>query len=230
MAKAFKNWLNWELKDLLADFYTYPKRKILFLFLGVFGGFWAFFKSWRAVDAGVLMSFDSLALERVAAMRTPFLDGLFSLITQFGSRYFIALAFLILAVFLFARRRRRAAATVALTILGSGLAVYLFKESFNRLRPDGCPLDDPSFPSWHAALSFYFYGTLFSLATRFVKMKWRNVLILGLGLGLLVLSVAFSRIYLGCHYPSDILGGFILGGIWVLIAAILIDFLYPWKK
>lgn len=230
MAKNFKDWLNQELKELRSGFYVYPKTKILLLILGIFLGLLAFFKLWLITSDGLLRDFDNSFIQKISYFKTPLLDNLFFLITQFGSRYFIVIAFLLLAIFLFRKRRRRAAATVFFTLLGSGLAIYFFKENFNRLRPDGCPLDDPSFPSGHAVLSFYFYGTLFSLITRFVKLKKRKVLILGACFGLLVLLIALSRIYLGCHYPSDILGGFILGGIWVLIAAILIDFLYPWKK
>jgi undecaprenyl-diphosphatase len=226
MAKAFKSWLNWEIKDLLNRFYTYPKRKFLFLFLGIFLGFWAIFNLWLVIDSGTLNDFGDSIIRNIASIKAPFLDKFFFFITQFGSRDFIVLSFMVLATFLFAKRRRRAAATVFFTLVGSFLAIYLLKENFNRLRPSGCGLNDPSFPSAHAALSFYFYGTLFSLATRFVKLKWREVLALGTGLGLLILLIAFSRVYLGCHYPSDILGGFILGGIWVLAAAILIDFLY----
>lgn len=226
MAKNFKGWLNQELKDLRGGFYIYPKRKILFLVLGVFFGLLAFFKFWLATKDGALSDFDNLFIEKISYFKTPFLDNFFFLVTQLGSRYFIIAIFLILSIFLFKKRGRRAATTVFFTLLGSYLAIFFLKESFNRLRPDGCPLNDPSFPSGHAASAFYFYGTLFSLATRFIKLKKREVLVLGLGLGLLILLIAFSRIYLGCHYPSDILGGFILGGIWVLIAAILIDFFY----
>lgn len=226
MAKAFKNWLNWELKDLLATFYTYPKRRLLFLFLGIFGGFWAFFRAWQSVAGGNLARWDALTMAKVGAMQTPLGDRFFFFVTQFGSLSFIIIAFLVLAIFLFAKRRRRAAATVFFTLAGSYLAIFLLKENFSRLRPDGCPLGDPSFPSGHATTAFYFYGTLFNLITRFAKMRWREVLALGTGLGLLILLIAFSRIYLGCHYPSDILAGFLLGGIWALTAAILVDFLY----
>ena len=53
-----------------------------------------------------------------------------------------------------------------------------------------------------------------------------TVVILGITLFFLISLISLSRIYLGYHFPTDILGGFLLGGVFLLIAAILIDFLY----
>jgi len=67
---------------------------------------------------------------------------------------------------------------------------------------------------------------LFNLITRFVKLRKRYVLVLAMAFGFLVFLVALSRIYLGYHFLTDIVGGFLLGGVFLLISALMIDFLY----
>ena len=133
-----------------------------------------------------------------------------------------------LAIFLFKLKRKKAVAAVFLTLVGSGLFIYFFKTMFNRERPFGCLAgkDCFSFPSGHATIAFYFYGMLFHLINRFVRLKKIVGWSLGLFFGFLILLIAFSRIYLGYHYPTDVIGGFFLGGIFLLVAAILVDFLY----
>lgn len=235
MAKTFwlkkiniKSWVDREKKDLKDGFYLYPKRKFLFLFLGVFLLFFYIFRLWTATSFRRVRYWDNLIVLQMDQLRTPFLDSLFSFLTNFGSGYFIIGVFLILAIFLVKQRKRKATAAVLLTLVGSEFFIYLFKDFFARPRPFGClsGKDCFSFPSGHATIAFYFYGLLFYLLIRFIKLKKTTFWILGLILGFLILLVAISRIYLGYHYPTDIMGGFLLGGIFLLIAAILIDFFY----
>jgi len=225
---SFKNWVNQEKKDLKNGFYSYPKRKILFLVLGVFLLLGAIFRLWLVISFETVSLWDNLAVHQIKQFRTPFLDRFFSFLTIFGSGYFIIGAFLILAIFLARQRRRKAAVAVFLTLVGSGLLLYLFKDFFSRPRPFGClsSKDCFSFPSGHATIAFYFYGMLFYLIVRFIKLKKIAVWLLGLGLTILIFLVALSRIYLGYHFPTDIIGGFLLGGVFLLVVAILVDFFY----
>ena len=111
-------------------------------------------------------------------------------------------------------------------------AFYKFlKICFERPRP---PVDmrlveasNFSFPSGHSTMSMMFYGFLIYFAYKFIKNKiLRNVIITFLCLT--ILSIGFTRIWLGVHYPSDILGGFSLGLFWLSLFVVLdkID----WKK
>lgn len=226
------SWLIWEKNDLKNDFYLYPKRRFLVGVLMVSFLFWGIYRLWLATFSRAVIVMDQRAIELISTFKNPALDSFFSLLTFLGSGYFIGFCSLVLAFWLIRQRRKRAAFIAFSTLFGVGLLIFVFREIiFGRPRPSGCipsALGQScfSFPSGHATISFYFYGLLFSLITRFTRLKVKTAAIMGLGFSGLVLLVAFSRVYLGYHFLSDIIGGFFLGGIFVLVSAILIDFLY----
>lgn len=223
-----RGWFKQEKNGLKSDFYSYPKRKFLFLFLVVAVIFQIFFKLWSATSFKTIIVWDNFIVNSLRQGRSPFWDSFFLFWTNFGSIYFIAAVFLILVFFLVKKRMKKAAFSVFLTLISSLFLISLFKDIFGRPRPFECPFtkDCFSFPSGHATIAFYFYGMLFNLTTRFIKLRKRYVLLLGLALFFLILLVALSRLYLGYHFLTDIIGGFLLGGVFLLLAAILIDFLY----
>lgn len=224
----FKNWLKIEKNELKSDFYHYPKRRLLILLFGAFLLFWALFKLWAKTSSQTVIYWDNWVVSLMDQNRNPFWDRFFMGVTNFGSIYFILFAFLILAIFLFRKKAKKAVVVVFLTLIGSGALIFIFKDLFSRERPFGCPFERDcfSFPSGHTTIAFYFYGMLFNLSTRFIKMRKRYAFILGWSLAILVSLIALSRIYLGYHFLTDVLGGFLLGGIFLLIVAIMTDFLY----
>jgi undecaprenyl-diphosphatase len=117
------------------------------------------------------------------------------------------------------------AAPLALVAGVSHFIVRGIKQSINRLRPDlgilpDGPLD-PSFPSGHATLYTIFLGLLAYLAWRRLRPGWSRRLSLAICLGLMVL-VGPSRVYLGQHWPSDVLAGYLLGsGLLLMIIAVI---------
>ena len=224
----FKSWLRQEKNGLKSDFYAYPKEKILWRILGIALLFLAIFRLWTMISFQRMAQWDLWLVNQIEQLRNSTLDVVFLFLSNFASGYFIIVAFLILTFFLTRKKRKKAAFTVFLTLVGSGFFIWFFKNLFSRSRPFGClsERDCFSFPSGHATMAFYFYGMLLNLITRFFKLRKRYVLVLTVIFGFLVSLVALSRIYLGYHFLTDIVGGFLLGGVFLLISALMIDFLY----
>lgn len=142
-------------------------------------------------------------------------------ITFFGSGQFLLPANILLAVyFLFMVKHRWYSLRVPVVSLGSFIVMSALKLYFSRARPD-----DPvykaalgfSFPSGHAMSAMTFYGLIIFLVWKGVNnlaLRW----ILTLLLVIFICLIGFSRIYLRLHYASDVLAGFSLGVIWLVLS------------
>lgn len=121
---------------------------------------------------------------------------------------------------LFAALRRWREAAVMLLAAGGGVAISQgLKLAFGRDRPEESlrlvEAINASFPSGHAMLSAVVYLTLGALASRFVERRRVKVFAM-VGAVLVAVLVGVSRVYLGVHWPSDVLGGWCLGAAWAL--------------
>jgi undecaprenyl-diphosphatase len=119
--------------------------------------------------------------------------------------------------FLALNRRFRAAGFLVIS-LGSGMIISrLLKDFFVRPRPTVVPklthFDPGSFPSGHSMLSALVYLTLGSILSRMAASKVAKAYFLSVAIALSVL-VGLSRMYLGVHYPSDVLAGWAAGSVW----------------
>jgi undecaprenyl-diphosphatase len=140
-------------------------------------------------------------------------------VTSLGSVTVLGLIVLLAVVFL-ASLKRWSEALVVLVGAGGGVAISQgLKQLFGRERPDlvyrAVEAANPSFPSGHAMLSAVVFLTLGALAARFSDLKRIKVLALSSGV-LLSLLVGASRIYLGVHWTTDVLGGWSLGAVWAM--------------
>jgi undecaprenyl-diphosphatase len=123
---------------------------------------------------------------------------------------------------------RRVAATLAAAVIGIPPLVVLLKPLYARPRPDVVAhldfVDSSSFPSGHALAASIFFGTLALIASRIVLDDLHRAAIVG-SASIMIVLVALSRVYLGVHYPSDVVGGVLVGTTWslfVLLAAHLV--------
>ena len=168
---------------------------------------------------GTLLVVDLPLLNFVRQAVQPGLTPVVIALTQFGSGKVIALLTVAVAALLLWRRYWLDTLWLAINVaLIAGVGNYLIKFLFLRARPGIEHLVTEthySFPSGHAMGSLLFYGTLIVLLPRFIPQQQICRVCQGL-LGLFILMIGLSRLYLGVHYPSDILGGFLLGGAWLL--------------
>jgi undecaprenyl-diphosphatase len=112
---------------------------------------------------------------------------------------------------------------VVITLAGAGLLNWLLKISFGRVRPEpffDYPLPgSPSFPSGHALFAASVFGGLAALLAPRLKHRPLKIAI-WISAALLILLVGLSRVYLGVHYPSDVLAGYAVAIIWVNFVAL----------
>jgi undecaprenyl-diphosphatase len=132
------------------------------------------------------------------------------------------LSFITLAVagFLVLQRKTHAALFVLVAVGGGLLLSSLLKMGFDRPRPDlvphGSVVYTASFPSGHSMMAAVTYLTLGALLARVQPRRSLKLYLLGLAV-LLAVAVGVSRVYLGVHWPTDVLAGWALGAAWALL-------------
>jgi undecaprenyl-diphosphatase len=149
------------------------------------------------------------------------LDAAMMLASFLGSAYFVIPMLALAAILLLRRRRLAEAIYLSTAYAGSGALNYVLKLFFHRLRPDlpwSPGTQDFSFPSGHAMNSFTFYVGL-AVVVWLVAGRRAGITALAGGL-LVVLLVGLSRVYLGYHYVSDVLGGYSAALLWLVLWAV----------
>ncbi|OWA35634.1 hypothetical protein B9G55_10770 [Saccharibacillus sp. O16] len=171
-------------------------------------------------DEQAVVHFDHKWIGRVQGQETLFLTKTAETLSWIGStKVVIVLVLALIAFLLFVPRLRWEPLLVLIATGGSALLNILLKNLFRRERPDIHRLADEysySFPSGHSMGAFALYGILAYLLWRMIRpMGWRiAALVLCI---LLTLSIGLSRVYLGVHYPSDVIGGYIASGAWLAL-------------
>jgi len=166
------------------------------------------------------VSIDNTVAETVFAMRTDFSAKIFYAITQLGHQYVILGGMVLLSVIFIVRKEGHHVAGLLISVLGSALTVQVGKYIFKINRPTQYsyyPMDSFSFPSGHATAVVAFYGIVFYALIRDAK-RLKVKFILLVSWLLLVLLIGFSRIYLCEHFVSDVVGGYLLGLLWLLLS------------
>jgi len=161
-------------------------------------------------------TFDLAIRTYVHQFASPAMTRLMFTITYLGGNGLVMAAFLALLIFLHLRWRR-ATVWLLITLAGATILDVSLKLAFHRPRP--APFFGPiphtySFPSGHALFSFCFYGVVAGLVAGRLRSHALRAL-LWICAALLVLAIGTSRIYLGVHYPSDVIGGYLTATIWV---------------
>jgi undecaprenyl-diphosphatase len=176
----------------------------------------------EGVAEGETEAFDHAIRRAVNGLASPALTGAMRALTELGSPRLLV-PFSLLAVAAFLRvDRRRAAVLVAVTMLGVALLDSGLKLLFQRERPAPffglVPPSSYSFPSGHALASFGFYGVLAALLAARTRRRALRILTWAAA-AVLVGAVGLTRVYLGVHYPSDVLAGWAAAFVWVVAVA-----------
>lgn len=189
---------------------------------------WIFAKISDEVLEKESYTFDTRILLAVRRLHTTLLDQAMMGITFIGDPSVLFVICVCMGVWLYRHHRRSQATTLLISAVGAiALNVWL-KYVFARTRPNLwehiVDVGRYSFPSGHAMVSLVIYGLIgYILATRFPQQQ-KSIFIFTL---LLIFAIGFSRLYLGVHWPTDVLGGYAAGLVW-LITCILS--LRVWRK
>ena len=164
------------------------------------------------IDAYIFYSLENL--------RTPWADQVMVFITQFGNQALLAIVLAGSCAWLFWKRYTKAAWHWLAVYVTAGLLTWVLKNTAQVPRPLTA-YDGYSFPSAHTSMSLAVYGFLALIIARELNItrRWLPYS----GAGVIIVSIALSRLYLGAHWFSDVLVGLLLGLVWVALIGIAYD-------
>jgi undecaprenyl-diphosphatase len=188
---------------------------------------WAFVELAEDIAEGEVPSFDRsvlLALRNPTDLSDPVGPSWFEEsardVTGLGGYAVLTFVTLATTAYLLMARKRHAAILVLAAVGGGALLSTALKFGFERPRPDlvphGTRIYTASFPSGHAMLSAVTYLTLGALLARVQKRPRVKAFLLGAAV-ILTLAVGASRVYLGVHWPTDVLAGWCVGAAWAAL-------------
>jgi membrane-associated phospholipid phosphatase len=167
-----------------------------------------------------MFPFDTSVAASLAAARTDELTLFFSTVTNLGEVWFCIFAASLICIFLYASKQQRFVPELFIISLGSALTVWTLKLFFAFPRPTDpialMTIDSFSFPSGHAAAAATLYGFLLWMMLGTGKTDRVRTLFAGIFF-LTIMLVGFSRLYLGVHYVSDVVAGYVIGFVWVML-------------
>ena len=163
---------------------------------------------------------DETIITDLSAYHSPAATSAMTIFTFFGSSFFLLPAYILIVLFYWIKKNKRLALNVAIIGLTSTAVLFSLKYIFKRSRPLDPLIQHVagfSFPSGHSFSSFTFYGLMaYLLWQTQLSAAWK--IITSMLLFLLAATIAFSRVYLRVHFPSDIIAGFCLSVVWLILA------------
>ncbi|HWB86967.1 MAG TPA: phosphatase PAP2 family protein [Bryobacteraceae bacterium] len=171
----------------------------------------------RLEQSGAGMSLDTAVRQDIHAWSSPLVTRVMEAITQLGSAVFLIALGAFLTYRLAAQRRHHAAVMLAVVAVGAAAVHEALTIIYHRARPEpffglGVP-STYSFPSGHAMGSAAFYGIVAAVFAMRATSSRRKAAI-WLAAALLAALIGFSRVYLGVHYPTDVLAGYAAAIVW----------------
>jgi len=200
-----------------------PDQKFgLYLTIGIIISFIFMYFFFQIVESLLnqesLIHSDLRIIHLLNVLRTPLVNKLMLFITYLGEGSVVFLGCFLIIILLLLTKRKNYAIALAISVLGGELFVWILKIVFHRQRPPVLTAllseSSFSFPSGHAFVAIAFYGLLTYFIFRESKNKLQKGLSIIFGI-IIILSIGFSRIYLGVHWPSDVLASYASGAAWL---------------
>ncbi len=180
-------------------------------------GTWIFEELADKVTAGATQAFDDSVIRWMGAHHTKMLDAIAIEITALGTGTVVLMIVTVAGLFLVLTQHKYSALLLLVSTFGGLVLNGILKIGFNRPRPaiflPEVNTISSSFPSGHAMNAAIVYGTVAYLAARLHKRRWARALVMTAALIVIVL-ISVSRLYLGVHYPSDVVAGVAIGIAW----------------
>lgn len=177
-----------------------------------------------AIARGMIRGFDQAIIDAIQGLEAPRLTSFMQLFTAIGDTKVVMLLIVAVTAFLLlGLRNRRQAYFFFFALIGTGVLNQTLKFIFKRARPEFHRLAEAagySFPSGHTMMSFSLYALFTYLLWGHIRSTAGRVILVIFAIFMFSM-IAVSRIYLGVHYPSDILGGMFASAFWLTLAALL---------
>jgi undecaprenyl-diphosphatase len=186
-----------------------------FIFLLGFS-FMAFF-----VSSNQIIHFDQMIISFITSFESPTMTSVMKIFTFIGSTISIIVLSILILFFLYIVLKHRTELILFIAvIIGANILFASLKLLFHRARPDLHRLIEIggySFPSGHATNAFALYGILTFLLWRHISSQSGRIILIFIST-LMIIMIGISRIYLGVHYPSDVIAGYFISGFWLTMA------------
>lgn len=209
------------------------ETRALLLWLGAAGAIWAFLKLAGEMTEGETNAFDSrilLALRRPGDLADPIgsrsVEESMRDVTALGGFTFLTLLTVVATLALLFHGKWKRALVFAGAVIAANISSEVLKQVYDRPRPilvpHGSYVYSASFPSGHSTLAAATFLTLATVIASLEPRRSTKILTYVVAI-ILTIMVGFSRVYLGVHWPSDVLGGWCLGAAWALAAWIVLN-------
>ena len=204
------------------------KLKNILLFLIIIASGSAFLKlSEEILSKESIVGIDQAVANWIYTLRSPFLNDVMKVITSLGSVWAVLGILVVLAFVLYFLKKEKYIIPVVISLITSIGFSTVVKILLARPRPiiDNALVIETSysFPSGHTLIAITFYGILVIYLCMYVKSNVAKVFSILFGI-LIILAVGFSRIYLGVHWPSDVLASLLLGIGWLAFIMLVLEY------
>jgi undecaprenyl-diphosphatase len=174
----------------------------------------------QLVSRQEIAAFDHKITDAIRSVHSDTMTIWMKIFTELGSEFLVILMIVIFAAVLAFIGYRRELIFYLGVIGASALLNLLLKAIFQRARPDINRIVEASgfsFPSGHSMSAFTLYGITIYFLWKHLRHRWMRTAVILIGTVLIVM-IGISRIYLGVHYPSDVIGGYLISAAWLIMS------------